>query len=920
MEEVDELPVWRLDPPSVAAVIVSHNGERWLPQTLGSLGLLDYLPTSWIAVDVASVDDSRAILEEALGSEGVISMPVGTGFGESVREALKHLPKSDWIWLLHDDAVVDPKALSALLDEATSEPDIAVVGPKLREWPSLRRLLEVGVTITHTGTRETGLETGEPDAGQHDWSRDVLAVSTAGMLVRSDVWRELDGLDPELRFFFDDIDFGWRVARAGYRTRIAPKSVLFHAEASRRRTRNRISNASEQQFAALYTILANESGPRFWWQSVRLFIGTILRFFAFLVVKDPRSARAQAAALAGVYLSPGRMLRARRRRKTTARVPRRRFKDLFAPAWMPYAHGLDVAAESLRAMVRPESVQTLGRRSSSESFIDEDEVLIEPDPWWKRRQWLGTIVLLTVLSFIAGRGVLSSSLTSAVLPLAQPTLGGWWETLFARSNPVGLGSADWPASYVVPLLAASTPLWWAPGLVIAVLLILAAPLGALTAHRTGRLLTDHRRIRIVWAASYGLIIVASGAVAQGRFGTVVALVVAPIMFNASLRLAVSPTWPMTSQLALWCAVSFAFAPPMVLITAGALVAGLVVDYKLVARHAIAVLLGVVVAGPWLWQRLVDPLTLWWEAGRLVPAPVGVLEVLAGQGGGPGSAPVVFGLIVVGLAVLALVPSHTRVAVSFCWAIAVTGLGVAAIGISLGATSAADGVRVDAWVGLGAAIWLAGLLTAIMFAAPEAVNYGRAVVTILVAIALIFPLGTAVWWSIRGIEDPLTTTYVPQIPSYLADLDYTTAIVTGNINDGGEVRVVTGIRPYLGEESMMPPDALSSEFLSSMQRLVAQPTEEDLNTLASLGLRAIYAPDADVDLQRSLDSASGLTISGSDAPGSRVWILEQSDSASNLTALTQANAVRPWLVGLWLASWVALLVAAVPVRRSEEAAL
>ncbi len=77
-----------------------------------------------------------------------------------------------------------------------------VLGPKLREWPSLRRLLEVGVTLSGTGARETGLERGEYDQGQHDDVRRVLAVNTAGMLVRRTTLVEfgrLRRLPPDLR-------------------------------------------------------------------------------------------------------------------------------------------------------------------------------------------------------------------------------------------------------------------------------------------------------------------------------------------------------------------------------------------------------------------------------------------------------------------------------------------------------------------------------------------------------------------------------------------------------------------------------------------------------------------------------------------------------------------------------------------------
>ena len=42
----------------------------------------------------------------------------------------------------------------------------------------------------------------------------VLAVNTAGMLVRRSVLESLGGLDEDLPIFGNDIDFGWRAAAA----------------------------------------------------------------------------------------------------------------------------------------------------------------------------------------------------------------------------------------------------------------------------------------------------------------------------------------------------------------------------------------------------------------------------------------------------------------------------------------------------------------------------------------------------------------------------------------------------------------------------------------------------------------------------------------------------------------------------------
>src|SRR4029077_12781568 len=123
-----------------------------------------------------------------------------------------------WIWLLHDDSNPAPGALEALLEAAAADPTADVLGPQLRESPSLKRLLEMGVTISGTGRRETGLETGEYDQGQHDEVRQVLAVNTAGMLVRRRVYDDLGGLDDNLPMFGNDLDFGWRAAANGVKT------------------------------------------------------------------------------------------------------------------------------------------------------------------------------------------------------------------------------------------------------------------------------------------------------------------------------------------------------------------------------------------------------------------------------------------------------------------------------------------------------------------------------------------------------------------------------------------------------------------------------------------------------------------------------------------------------------------------------
>ena len=272
----------------VVALVVSHDGARWLPSVIGGLQGQRTHPARVVAVDTGSKDGSADLLEAAFGADAVVRAPSSTSFPAAVRLGLEAAGDPEWVWILHDDANPAPDALAALLAAAEADPEADVLGPKLREWPSLRRLLEVGVTISGTGRRETGLERSEYDQGQHDDVRTVLAVNTAGMLVRRSVLEELGGFDEQLAVFGNDIDFGWRAAAAGHKTVVVPAAVVFHVEAAHRGVRRtpltgRHTHYQERR-AAMYTLLANARAWALPWKVVRLLFGTLLRVLGFLLV------------------------------------------------------------------------------------------------------------------------------------------------------------------------------------------------------------------------------------------------------------------------------------------------------------------------------------------------------------------------------------------------------------------------------------------------------------------------------------------------------------------------------------------------------------------------------------------------------------------------------------------------------------
>ena len=926
-EEAEETRPWLAEPPTVAAILVAHNGASWLPKVFQTLAVMDFAPTTWNVVDVSSTDGSGELLRETFGAERITYAASGTGFGAAVKLGLESAPRTDWIWLLHDDCAVTPGTLAGLLDEATTADDIAAVGPKIREWPSLRRLLEVGLSITSTGGRETGLEPGEPDAGQHDRPRDVLAVNTAGILIRREVWDELGGFDPNLRLFFDDIDFGWRVARAGYRVRTAPRAVLFHAEASSRGSRRATAgdvHDSEFRRAAMFTLLVNAGSKKFVWQYVRLFFGTLLRILGLLIVKAPEEAGDELSALQSIYLHPGKLHAARTSRAATARRSAKEVRRLLPPPWLPYQHGLDSLREVVASMVRPETVDTVGRRSTVlDTGPDDAQDLPGESSIVARRPWLVVVLIAIVLSFIAGRGLFSGGLLHGGVLLASPdTAADWWRLLFERWHDVGLGSSAMAPIFALPLAAAGTLVWFRPGIVVASLLLFAVPLAGLSAHRLGRQLCLSRPIRIVWALTYAFAIVGTGAISQGRLGTVIALVIAPILVNTALQLLAKPGWQLGLRLGIWIAVAAAFAPLMYLLGLVGLLAlagatsrllGVAGWRQLRLPMAIAALVPFALLGPWMLERVLVPMRWWWEAGFASGYAASARDIVLGRAGGPGAAPEWLSVGVLGLGLLALVPSATRQQVSWAWLFALFGLAVAALGTVSTFDTPSSSARIAAWVGIPVVIWIAGLATAAMIAADGLSGLGRPIAAALVLLALLLPVGTGAWWLIRGEHEPLTRGSLNDVPAFLATRPGSTLVIDGTISGGIDYQVFDGDGPRLGQEAVLPSVDASRPVTELVGRILSDPSTADLSRLAGFGVGAIYAPKVDPELARRLDAAPGLEPSGSENPKSRVWILPQNPAMSTDTG----SIWHPVLAGVQVLLWLFAIILTAPVRQRRR---
>src|SRR5439155_5857590 len=171
--------------------------------------------------------------------------------------------EADFLLLLHDDAALDPDAVTRLV-EATTLPGVdrvGVVGAKIVDWNSPRHLRDVGRSADRFGHPYSPLQAGEIDQGQFDRVLEVLAVDPCGVLVAREVWNDVGLFDERLGDDDDDLDFGWRARLPGWRVLMTPLARVRHLAAAERDDRpgRQHSRRYEEDRAALAAVLKNYS-------------------------------------------------------------------------------------------------------------------------------------------------------------------------------------------------------------------------------------------------------------------------------------------------------------------------------------------------------------------------------------------------------------------------------------------------------------------------------------------------------------------------------------------------------------------------------------------------------------------------------------------------------------------------------------
>lgn len=582
----------------IHAIVVGRSMSEYLPRTLHAVARGTVVPDTVTVVVLGDDEPDTSMLDSAsIPTTVVRSDAEATG---AAYEAGLGENEAKWTWLLHADSSPEETCLAELHRTGEASRAVAALGPKQVGWDDPTELLEVGIRATRSGRRVPELDPGEKDQGQFDTRDDVLAVGTAGMLIRTAALKDAGGFDPVLGPFGDGLELSRRLRAAGHRVVVVPSAVIRHARESfsdtpvsfGRRRGTQIYTAVQRAPLVLAPFL-------YLWYLILAPIRGLVR----LLLKDTVRARGELRGGAMFLRRTGALIQARKR--LAAATVTRSYRALEA-THRDVVDGRGDIRKAEREAQRLRELPPAHKRKEAADY---------------RARTRSAGFLLALLTLVTGvvaflPNLSAFGLTGGGLLPDRSNAGDLMRLATQSWMPEGDGSPG----YLEPIWILAIPFVYVAGFfgstlteVVFLFFLLAPMLAGIAAFRASGIVATSPTVRFFAGAVWALAPPLLSSLSAGQAGGVLFHVVAPLVVLSVVRFAQTPRSSHLGSAAWWVLVAGAAYPAALLF-----IAALSVILAIAQRRAGWLWLpipGISLAGPALWFALKDmPGSLFWLPG------------------------------------------------------------------------------------------------------------------------------------------------------------------------------------------------------------------------------------------------------------------------------------------------------------------
>ena len=265
----------------LSVVVVSYNVVGLLRRCVASVYQESGYSIELFVVDNASTDGSAPMVQAEFPSVRLIQNAENVGFVRANNQALR-LAVGRYLLLLNPDAEVRPGALGTMIAYLDASLEVGALGPKLLNADG-----SVQSSRRRFPTRATGFV--ESTVVQQWWPscrllgryycsdvpddvpQEVDWVTGACLMVRREAVEQVGLLDERFFMYSEELDWCYRIKRAGWKVVYLPSAEVVHYEAR-----------SSEQNLARRSIFFNDSKCRFYAKHYGAGWGLVLRLFIFL--------------------------------------------------------------------------------------------------------------------------------------------------------------------------------------------------------------------------------------------------------------------------------------------------------------------------------------------------------------------------------------------------------------------------------------------------------------------------------------------------------------------------------------------------------------------------------------------------------------------------------------------------------------
>lgn len=222
-------------------IIVSYNVAHLLEDCLGSLLSEKGVDMVITVVDNNSSDGTVAMVRKKFPQANLVASRENLGFSAANNLALKG-SRSKYVLLLNPDTKVLPGAVKKMVDYMEANREVGALGPKLlnpdgslqysaRTFPSLTTQFLESTYLFRIFPQSRFFGQYFMSYWDHGQERKVDWVSGAALMVRGEAIEKIGLLDEGFFMYSEEVDWCYRIKRAGYEVVYFPRAEIIHYDA-----------------------------------------------------------------------------------------------------------------------------------------------------------------------------------------------------------------------------------------------------------------------------------------------------------------------------------------------------------------------------------------------------------------------------------------------------------------------------------------------------------------------------------------------------------------------------------------------------------------------------------------------------------------------------------------------------------------